>query len=84
MQSDANATDGPAAERVKALIVELLGVDAAKVVDKATFEDLGADSLDTVEIVMAIEEEFGIQVTDEAVEQMHTVGDVVDFVVNNT
>jgi acyl carrier protein len=68
------------AERVKKIVVEHLGVDADKVVDGANFmEDLGADSLDTVELVMAFEEEFGVEIPDDAAETIVTVGDAIKF-----
>jgi acyl carrier protein len=66
--------------RVKEIIVEELGVDQEKVTDEASFvEDLGADSLDTVELVMAFEEEFGIEIPDEDAENLQTVGDAVKY-----
>lgn len=66
--------------RVREIIVNELGVEADKVTDGASFvEDLGADSLDTVELVMAFEEEFGIDIPDEDAEQMRTVGDAVKY-----
>ena len=69
------------AERVKKIVVEHLNVDAAKVTDSASFiEDLGADSLDTVELVMAFEEEFGIEIPDDAAESIVTVGDAVKYI----
>ncbi len=69
------------AERVKKIVVEHLGVDEAKVADGANFiEDLGADSLDTVELVMAFEEEFGCEIPDDAAEKIVTVKDAVDFI----
>jgi acyl carrier protein len=69
------------AERVKKIVVEHLTVDADKVTDSASFiEDLGADSLDTVELVMAFEEEFGIEIPDDAAESIVTVGDAVKFI----
>jgi acyl carrier protein len=69
------------AERVKKIIVEHLGVDAAKVTDNASFiDDLGADSLDTVELVMAFEEEFSIEIPDDAAEKIITVKDAVDYI----
>ena len=69
------------AERVKKIVVEHLNVDADKVTDGASFiEDLGADSLDTVELVMAFEEEFGIEIPDDAAESIVTVGDAVKYI----
>ena len=68
------------AERVKKIVVEHLGVDAEKVVAGANFiDDLGADSLDTVELVMAFEEEFNVEIPDDAAEIIVTVGDAVKF-----
>ncbi|MDR1827829.1 MAG: acyl carrier protein [Methylobacteriaceae bacterium] len=68
------------AERVKKIVIEHLNVDADKVVDNANFiDDLGADSLDTVELVMAFEEEFNVEIPDEAAESILTVGDAVRF-----
>jgi len=68
------------ADRVKNIVVEHLGVDADKVVEAASFiDDLGADSLDTVELVMAFEEEFGCDIPDDAAEKIMTVKDAVDF-----
>lgn len=67
--------------RVKEIIVEELGVEADKVTPEASFvDDLGADSLDTVELVMALEEEFGIDIPDEDAEKMRTVGDAVAYI----
>jgi acyl carrier protein len=69
------------AERVKKIVVEHLGVDEAKVTDNASFiDDLGADSLDTVELVMAFEEEFGCEIPDDAAEKIVTVKDAVQFI----
>ena len=69
------------AERVKKIVVEHLNVDAEKVTDNASFiEDLGTDSLDTVELVMAFEEEFGIEIPDDAAESIVTVGDAVKYI----
>jgi len=69
------------AERVKKIVVEHLGVDAAKVTDNASFiDDLGADSLDTVELVMAFEEEFSVEIPDDAAEKIATVKDAIDFI----
>lgn len=68
-------------DRVKDIIVDQLGVNADQVTPEAKFvEDLGADSLDTVELVMAFEEEFGIEVPDEEAEKLQSVGDVVTYV----
>ncbi len=68
-------------ERVKAKIVEQLGVDAAQVTPEASFvDDLGADSLDTVELVMAFEEEFNIQIPDEDAEKIQKVKDAYDYI----
>jgi len=68
-------------ERVKKIVVEHLGVSADKVVEAASFiDDLGADSLDTVELVMAFEEEFGVEIPDDAAETILTVGDAVKFI----
>ena len=69
------------AERVKKIVIEHLGVDADKVTEQASFiDDLGADSLDTVELVMAFEEEFGIEIPDDAAESIVTVGDAVKYI----
>lgn len=69
------------AERVKKIVVDHLGVDADKVVEGASFiDDLGADSLDTVELVMAFEEEFGVEIPDDAADSILTVGDAVKFI----
>lgn len=68
-------------QRVKEIIVEQLGVTADQVNPEAKFiEDLGADSLDTVELVMALEEEFGQEIPDEEAEKLQTVGDVIKYV----
>jgi len=69
------------ADQVKKIIVEQLGVDEEEVTPDASFvDDLGADSLDTVELVMAFEEEFGIEIPDDAAETIQTVGDAVKFI----
>jgi acyl carrier protein len=69
------------AERVKKIVIEHLGVDADKVVDSANFiDDLGADSLDTVELVMAFEENFGIEIPDEDAEKIATVKDANEYI----
>ena len=67
-------------DRVKKIVIQHLGVEADKVTDNASFiDDLGADSLDTVELVMAFEEEFGCEIPDGAAETILTVGDAVKF-----
>ncbi|MDR2771889.1 MAG: acyl carrier protein [Elusimicrobiota bacterium] len=67
--------------RVKEIIVEQLGVDPAEVVPGASFvNDLGADSLDTVELVMAFEEEFGLEIPDEEAEKIQTVGNAIEYI----
>jgi len=72
------------AATVKKIVVEHLGVDEAKVTDGASFiDDLGADSLDTVELVMAFEEEFGVEIPDDAAEKILTVKDAIDFISEN-
>ena len=69
------------AERVKKIVVEHLGVDESKVSDGASFiDDLGADSLDTVELVMAFEEEFGCEIPDEAAEKILTINDAIVYI----
>jgi len=69
------------AERIKKIVVEHLDVDADKVTEAASFiDDLGADSLDNVELVMAFEEEFGVEIPDDAAETIQTVGDAIKFV----
>jgi len=66
---------------VKEVVVEQLGVDAGEVNDGASFvDDLGADSLDTVELVMAFEEKFGLEIPDEDAEKIRTVGDAVNYI----
>ncbi len=68
-------------EREKKIVVEHLGVDENKVNDAASFiDDLGADSLDTVELVMAFEEEFEIEIPDDAAEKIQTIKDAIDFI----
>lgn len=69
------------AERVKKIVVEHLGVEEDKVKEEASFiDDLGADSLDTVELVMAFEEEFGVEIPDDAAEKILTVKDAINFI----
>ncbi|MCI4665163.1 MAG: acyl carrier protein [Neomegalonema sp.] len=69
------------AARVKKIVAEHLGVEEAKVVEDASFiDDLGADSLDTVELTMSFEEEFGVEIPDDAAETIQTVGHAIDFI----
>mgnify|MGYP001627970024 FL=1 len=80
-QHDEEQNMSDVADRVKKIVVEHLGVDEEKVVENASFiDDLGADSLDTVELVMAFEEEFGIEIPDDAAETIQTFGDAVKFI----
>jgi acyl carrier protein len=75
------ATEKTTEQRVKDIIVEQLGVSADQVTPDAKFiEDLGADSLDTVELVMALEEEFGHEIPDEEAEKLQSVGDVIKYI----
>ena len=67
------------ADRVKKIVVDHLGVDEANVTESASFNDLGADSLDTVELVIALEDEFGCEIPDAVAEKMVTVKDAVSF-----
>ena len=72
------------ADRVKKIVVEHLGVEADKVNEEAAFiDDLGADSLDIVELVMAFEEEFSVEIPDDAAEKIATVKDAIDFIDQN-
>ena len=69
------------ADKVKKIVVEHLGVEEGKVVPEASFiDDLGADSLDTVELVMAFEEAFGVEIPDDAAEKITTVGDAIKYI----
>ena len=69
------------ADRVKKIVVEHLGVEADKVTEDASFiDDLGADSLDIVELVMAFEEEFNVEIPDDAAEKITTVKDAIDYI----
>jgi len=68
-------------QKVKEIVADRLGVDPDEVTPEASFiEDLGADSLDTVELVMALEEEFGIEIPDEDAEKIQTVGDAIEYI----
>jgi acyl carrier protein len=72
------------ADRVKKIVVEHLGVEADKVAPDASFiDDLGADSLDIVELVMAFEVEFGVEIPDDAAEKIGTVGDAIKYIEEN-
>ena len=72
-------------ERVKQIVAEQLGVDEAQVTNEAAFmDDLGADSLDTVELVMALEEEFDIEISDEDAEKIQTVQDAISYITENS
>lgn len=72
-------------ERVKSIIVEQLGVDAEEVTSEASFvEDLGADSLDTVELIMAFEEEFGVEISDDEAEKIRKVKDAIVYIEKST
>ena len=78
-------TTKPIEERVKEIICEQLGVEATEVLPQAKFiEDLGADSLDTVELVMAFEEEFDLEIPDEEAEKITTVGDAIQYIKDNS
>lgn len=71
-------------QKVKDIIINELGVEPEKVTPEASFvEDLGADSLDTVELVMAFEEEFGMEIPDEEAEKLQTVGDAISYISNH-
>jgi len=71
-------------DRVKKIVVEHLGVEADKVTEEASFiDDLGADSLDIVELVMAFEEEFGVEIPDDAAEKIATVNDAIAYIEAN-
>jgi acyl carrier protein len=72
------------ADRVKKIVVEHLGVEQEKVTEDASFiDDLGADSLDIVELVMAFEEEFGVEIPDDAAEKITTVRDAIEYIDQN-
>ena len=70
-------------DKIKEIIIDKLGVDNGKITEEAKFiEDLGADSLDTVELIMQFEEEFGIEIPDEEAEGLLSVGQVIDYITN--
>jgi acyl carrier protein len=72
------------ADKIKKIVVEHLGVEPEKVTENASFiDDLGADSLDTVELVMAFEEEFSVEIPEEAAEKIATVKDAIDYIEKN-
>ncbi len=76
-----NAAMSDIAERVKKIVIEHLGVEEAKVTPEASFiDDLGADSLDTVELVMAFEEAFSVEIPEDAAEKIGTVKDAIDYI----
>ena len=71
-------------EKIQELVSENLGIEPEKVVESASFkDDLGADSLDLFELVMSLEEEFGVKIPTEDLERINTVGDVIDYINNN-
>lgn len=73
------------AEKVRSIVIDKLGVDPAEVVHEASFaNDLGADSLDTVELIMEFEKEFNISIPDEAAEKIVTVGDAINYLEENS
>ena len=77
--------DSQVAERVKAIIVDKLGVEQSEVTPEASFaSDLGADSLDTVELIMEFEKEFNLSIPDEEAEKIGSVGDAVSYITNNS
>ncbi|MFV0345843.1 MAG: acyl carrier protein [Bacteroidales bacterium] len=72
-------------EKVKAIIVDKLGVDASEVTNEASFtNDLGADSLDTVELIMELEKEFNVTIPDDQAEKLGTVGDAISYIESNS
>src|SRR6184192_845639 len=80
-----SVAEGTTFERLKKLIVEQLGVDEEEVTPQASFvEDLNADSLDLVELIMSLEEEFGVKISDEDAEKIQTVQDAMDYLSDHT
>ena len=72
-------------DKVKDIIIDKLGAEEDKITEKASFmDDLGADSLDTVELIMELEEEFGLEIPDEEAEKLTTVGDAVNYIESNS
>ncbi|MDD2554785.1 MAG: acyl carrier protein [Syntrophaceticus sp.] len=69
-------------EKVKSIVTEQLGVEGKEVTNVASFEELNADSLDVVELIMAFEEEFELEISDEEAEKIQTIGEVVDYIKN--
>ena len=85
VQDDEEVNMSDVVDRVKKIVVEHLSVEEGSISDSSSFiDDLGADSLDTVELVMAFEEEFGIEIPDDAAETIQTVGDAVKFIEENS